>query len=363
MWNRDSDGVRPVRPADTDPAGAPFGSRNLSLRLGRPFWTTMPTHDLVSAQAAACRDRPRMPWAAAGWRPGRGLDGKPAWPGHNALASPRARQGWNEPRRGRPLWRKPGNSRPIAPRRQEPTPNCRAPWDGSHRSPGLDAASVGLNEVSPLEVIVSQVAQQAGVLGIGLQCLVELGERADTVALSVVQHRQVVRDGFQARIVAPGLLVEQMACSACPLFCSSSAVDQARECLFLGGSSPGGCMEAVDSLSEDVVSESVFKGENPGLVQPIQAVKLTGRATGIDICRWRSWWQVHLGAIRSKSVASRLAGQKMPDADADAGPPVPAVDSPPVVELVAPPSIGPVPCCPPLVLPSMPPATPGASWP
>ena len=74
---------------------------------------------------------------------------------------------------------------------------------------GLAEQPLGFGEVLPLVVVVSQVAQQIGVLGIGLQCFVVLGQRPGTVALSVVQHGQVVRNGLQAWIVVSRLFVEQ----------------------------------------------------------------------------------------------------------------------------------------------------------
>ena len=137
------------------------------------------------------------------------------------------------------------------------------PFDGSASiARALRSDCVGLSEVSPLVVIVSQVAQQTGVLGIGLQCLVVLGERAGTVALSVVQHRQVVRDGFQARIVAAGLLVEQNGLLRVSALLQFLGGRPNMPCgFFWEAVRPAAVSEAVDSLSEDVVSESVFDGE------------------------------------------------------------------------------------------------------
>ena len=74
-------------------------------------------------------------------------------------------------------------------------------------------------------------------------------------------------------------------------------------------------MEAVDSLSEDVVSESVFKGENPGL-------RIPARKRSQEAEQQESTFAggVHGGefTLCNQVTISRVALGRLKDADADA---------------------------------------------
>ena len=157
------------------------------------------------------------------------------------------------------------NSRRSVSRRRGPCPDWSAP-SGCFGSiaRALRSDSLGFGEVSPLVVIVSQVAEQTGILGIGLHALLYSAQRARAVTLGVVQHRQVVRDGFQARIVASRLFVERngllarVRCFAVPPRRPNRPVRPLWEEV-----PPRACLESVDSPSEDVVMRRGLPRQEP----------------------------------------------------------------------------------------------------